>query len=238
MPVRRFDGTNDEIRCSIGGSNLTGAFTLLALHRITTAQIQTLFGTSTSAPAVGAHLGVNASNFPSLSIGGTTLNGAEVGGSPATGEWLQSCVTKASGSVAPRWHQYRFTEGVHRHANDGTAIANAGSQAGGTVRFGEKLDIDDYKGDFAACICWASVLSDAEIESLTSKSALTEWLSVGTPAGAWFFDQASTATELLDETAGGANQTTIEGTEVIGEEPPIPYELAATPRRLTLLGVG
>lgn len=224
MPVRRFDGVDDEIRCAIGGCNVTGAFTLAALHRVTTAQVQPLFGTHTSASAVGAVLGVNASSFPSLSIGGTTLNGTEVGGAPTTGEWLLTVVSKASGTVAPRWHQYRFAEGVWRHANDGSTIGNPASQASGTVRFGEKADLDDFKGDLAICAMWSVALSDANIESLSSVTALkTGWASFSA-IGEWPFDQSAVETALQD-IIGAADQTTREGTEARAEEPPIPYSV-------------
>lgn len=227
MAVRRFNGTSDEIKCSIGSCNLTGAFTLVNLIRPQAAAAASIMSNFTSGGTEKLGQGLNASKQSRLLVNGTGLTGAEIEVTPTTSQWGLWIVTKEAGTKNPRWHFYGFDKEVWKHVNDGSTLGNPESQASGTVRFGNGAE-GFAKVDFAACAQWSKVLSDAEIETLKTLGTLYAWKTLS-PAGLWLFNQGAVGTEITDQTGNGANQSARSGTEVLAEEPPIPYGIPQVP---------
>jgi hypothetical protein len=132
------------------------------------------------------------------------------------GVWYLLGLTKANGSAAVRAHLYDYSAGPPWTHTDYGTISD--SSAGpvteyrvGWIDSGDRLD-----GKLAAVGLWGSVLSDGQIEGLTTSLAAWKALS---PAALWGFNQASTATPVPDLTGGGADQTDISGTSVSADEP-------------------
>lgn len=232
MSIRRFNGTSDELQCSVGGSNLTGAFTIAVLARPQAADEGT-FISLWDATTERIAFGVNGSKQPKLKVGATAVSGAEIEVTPTTGQWGIWVVTKEAGTKNPRWHHYGYDTGVWKHANDGSTVGDPVTQAGGTVRFGNGTTLGFEQADLAAPAVWMSVLSDAEVEALKSAATLLGgWKP--SAAGLWLFKQGVVTEKVTDATGNGANQSARTGTESLAEEPPIPYEGKASdvvPRR-------
>lgn len=240
MPVRTFNGSSARIDFSIGGCNLTGAYTFAALQR--RAELGTYDNLFRHRPKAGADLGgfgLNPSNKAEAN------SGAAVSESTATIpalDWVLIVISKAAGSVKPDFHIYDFTTAEWSHASGTIALGNLATQAEGSIRLGAYETEDFFKGDVAACAEWnGTALTQAEAEALKTATSLKAGWLAKSPSGLWTFEQSSVAEEVKDLTGNGANQTAISGTSVTAEEPPIPYKLAATPPvpgSLNLLGVG
>jgi hypothetical protein len=133
------------------------------------------------------------------------------------GVWYLTGITKPSGTAPVRGHQIDLTTpGTWSHTNFGNLNdASNGPIASfevGNLGGGDKLD-----GKLAAVGLWNSVLTDNQIESLTAR--LSDWLALS-PVALWAFNQTDVATAVTDLTGGGANQSSINGTNVSADEPP------------------
>jgi hypothetical protein len=146
-----------------------------------------------------------------LGSGGPTLTAST---------WYWVVVTKATGSVIPRWHIKDITNGTSWvHQNDTSNVADGTGPitsilvgnltAAGTV---------DFCGEIVALSAWASAMSDLQVEAACTLAATD--LVAASPSWATLWNQASTATAVADITGGGGNQTAISGTSVSASEPP------------------
>lgn len=133
--------------------------------------------------------------------------------------WLIAAVSKAAGTVAPRFHKYLYSTTTWVHANSGSTMADGGTPgASGTLRFGQWGTALFFNGRVAAGAIYNQVLSDATLEGLTADAQ--SWLDAG-PTGMWLLNQAATTTPVDDVTGNGADETAIVGTNVIvGDDPP------------------
>jgi hypothetical protein len=214
--ARLFDGTNDEIRTSIGGIVGTGAITMAAIMRRNSTVYNGVIGLHTSGGTATYSIEI-ADGTGSLDFSGNVNWSPGITVVNADG-WVLIAVTKASGTVAPRGHKYVYSSDTWAHNNSASNTANGASVSGGTVRFGEWQDVDDFAGDIAIAGVWDRVLTDAEIENLAfTKEA---WHAAA-PAGLWLFDQQAVAQSVSDLTGGGANQSTITGTALSTNSVPI-----------------
>jgi hypothetical protein len=209
--ARRFDGVDDDLRCSIGACNLTGALTIAALARRNTAGEQDPLVCNHDASTSRARLEVKTSNVLGYNTSGSTFT-------VPVGEWVVLVATKAAGTVAPRFHMR--SAGSWTHETSSTTQPNPPTQAGGTVRFAEQSAFFFYSFDIACAAEWNLALSDAQVEELAGGSTQA-WYndSGGVPVGLWDFNQSSTGTSVLDLTGGGADQSLITGTEVLSDGP-------------------
>lgn len=127
---------------------------------------------------------------------------------PNSDNWVLIAITKASGTVAPRFHEYVYDTDTWTHENGASNIAN-GPATSNRLQLGEVGDF--FGGDLLICGFWTSVLSDVAIETL--KDSLSAWEAL-TPTGLWLLNQTNVADDVLDLTGGGANETAITGTTV------------------------
>lgn len=118
-------------------------------------------------------------------------------------------ISKASGTVAPRFHRYKYDTTTWTHENGASTLAN-GPATSNRLHVGE-LAGDFFAGDVLIIAFWKRVLSDAEIEGL--QDSVEGWVNLN-PDGLWRFNQPNVADDVLDVTGGGANETAITGTTV------------------------
>lgn len=226
MAVRGFDGVDDEIRCAIGNCNQTGALTLAVMFkRGTTA---TVWGTliANHNPANQVKCGLETSGTAANGVefyNGVSASTSGVNALPAnTTDWVIVAVTKQAGTSLPRFHVKNVTTGTAWLHVNGTLspLADCATQAGGTVRFGEWNDGDDFTGQLALAGEWNVALTDAQTEALATNKRTGDWvLHPVPPVAVWNFNQATVTPvqDLID----GAHETVVQGTTVVtGQDPP------------------
>lgn len=153
-----------------------------------------------------------------------------VGGpSPTIANWWWVVVTKASGAALPRWHLKNVTAGsawVHSNEASGTVPNNTGPIT--NILFGGDGSSTGTNADMkgAAAATWASALSDLAIEAACTLNASD--LKAATPGWMARFNQASTATAVVDDTGNGGGQTAITGTTVDAADDPPGFNYALT----------
>lgn len=224
MAVRSFDGTDDEIRMS-GPVNLTGALSvaLLVKRNVNTAY-HLLWGNHNS-----SNVGIVNLEAASQAVDGSKLDfSIDSAGSTtstitlvAADGWCLVGVNKAAGTTAIRFHklaQASFaTPSSMTHANGVSNLANPATQAGGTTRFGEYQDTDDFDGKIALAALWTASLADADFQALATNLNISDWTGHATPpARVWRLGDSS-PTDLM----GAGDSATINGTTVdTGDDPP------------------
>lgn len=221
--ARTFDGADDEIRCDVGGCSLTGAFTIICVirrnsnganyHNLVTVHNSSLAST------YGLEIENNSDgNQLQVQVGGTFV-ASTFTIMPADG-WILTGAGKAVGTTTPRCHKYVYGTDTWTHQNAGGTAGNPATSAGGTVRFGEWEDVDDYDGDMAAAAIFDRNLSDVEVEQMAH--SLLSWVMLA-PVGMWVLDQQAVGTAVNDWTGNGANQSAITGTALAASSPLITY---------------
>lgn len=211
---RRFDGTDDQVQWSIGGCNLTGAFTFACVAKFDTGVAwQGMLGNETAATgsemAIGRHGGTG--NLAVFAGGGVnTQNAVAVSSSDG---WCLYAVTKAAGTVLPRMHKHPIG-GAATRANAGGNVADGATQAGGKIVFGQIDGSDPFDGWLAVAAEFATALSDANVTSLATTLTRANWLSKGA-VGLW--DELDAF--ATDHTGGGASRTSLVGTTDDADDP-------------------
>lgn len=133
----------------------------------------------------------------------------------ASGVWYLFALTKANGSAAIRGHLYNYDTASWSHTDFGS-IGDSTAGPVASMRAGWASSSDRLDGKIAAMALWGSVLSDGQLEGLTTH--LSAWM-VLSPLWCVRFNQASTATAVVDLTGGGGDQNDISGTSVSADEP-------------------
>ena len=216
--IRNFDGVDDEIRCSIGSCNIGFGTFAVILKRGAINAWHAPIGIHNSSGTATFTIEISNGNLLKLNRDGGAAASTSTFTVLATDGWVLLAATKATGTATPRFHKYVFSTGVWTHQNGDATLANGGSATGGTVRFGEWQDTDDLNARLACGGIWGTALSDTAVEDL----ALTfdNWTG-SSPVGCWKLNQTLTSTTLTDLTGNGANETTITGTSVVNESPPL-----------------
>ncbi|HET7443278.1 MAG TPA: hypothetical protein VFJ57_01325 [Solirubrobacterales bacterium] len=223
--IRRFNGVSDEVVLGIG-ANAAAYGTMAVLFRPAAEHFGAPFSTN-GASNYARRVGIfnRSPAFSSFDVD-VELGGVE--NQIAPGEWALLVVTKATGTVKPRFHLWKG--GSWNHVDAGGTLADYAGETQTNVRLGRFLTYNDwFRGDIAAAAHWASkALSDAECEALVAVGSLEGWAGKS-PSGLWLFNQVSLSDEVKDKTANAANQTSRSGTTVVAEAPPIPYVASAIP---------
>lgn len=221
MAVRNFDGTDDVITCSIGAMSAqdSGPITIIVLvRRKATNEMVPMALHASSGPASDrgrSALDMDAGDSYMINDVGF----AAAGFAFDNDTWLIGAVSKAAGTVAPRFHKYVYATTTWTRANSGGTMADGGAPgASGTLRFGQWGTGLFFNGYIAAGAIYNQVLSDATLDGMTATAQ--SWLDTG-PVGMWLLNQVATTTPLSDATGNGANETAIVGTTVVtGDDPP------------------
>src|SRR5690349_1834483 len=123
--ARRFSAANDEIRCSLGSCDLTGAFTLAFIgKRGADGAYHGIMGTATTGSVMKVSIEIRDTSAPANSVALVVNGGTEAHFSTTltwltTDGWALIVVTKASGTVAPLGWKYRFDTDAWTTATSG-----------------------------------------------------------------------------------------------------------------------
>ena len=222
MAVRDFDGAS-------GTRLVTGAGTLSAItpsahavsmaflwHPDSVANIGLFRIQDTGGTAIYNVNVFGGSMFTAVAPGGFDTSPYTVSASDG---WRIDVITRAAGfSGQFRWHGYRLNVGTWTHSNGGTRPDPTNALAAGAVWLGAFDNASTFDGRLGAVGVWLSVLSDGNIETMTT--GLAAWSAL-TPDALWALNQTSIATDVTDVTGHGANETADVGTSVsITDDPP------------------
>jgi hypothetical protein len=170
--------TFDRVVFSLGGMTAFGFGTIACVVRLTTstsgAQYPSLVGTDASGDdAIGLFLDGDNSGRPSSYNGtGGAVCGAAGQSVASTDNWCLVAWTKATGTVAPTLHTYKWDTNAWLHTASGTTTPDAALTVTG-IKVGQN-HLNNEGGDMdiaAAMMCPSYVMTNAEIERL--------------PAGRW-----------------------------------------------------
>lgn len=131
--------------------------------------------------------------------------------------WRWYVMTKAAGSAIPRFHVWDLS-GAWSHTDNTTNVGDGTGAIDTLYLGGNGSASNNWRGSIAVAATWTSALSDGAIEAaMTLRASDTFAASPG-----WMvrLNQASTATSVTDDTAGGGNQSAITGTSVDADDPP------------------
>lgn len=226
MTVRRFDKAfNQYISCmaTVSVGDLSGPHTFIAV-----------------AKPIGAHPG-SGDCFLSVSVATSTLVGnlqtdavagklgywngidyvtAAVG--VTSDEWQIFAVTKAAGTVVPRFHRAKLGTGVMTHVNGSDVlapIANVPSE----LQIGSVMNAAFGSAKNMECALVAvikSVLTDGNLETILA-TASTASIDAFSPAAGYELNQIAPSVILTDWTGSGDHEFWKVGTSVVtGDDPP------------------
>jgi hypothetical protein len=233
LPVRSFDGINDQIVCFPGGADIYADWTVAALLRTTANKSQsvTQMYNAGGSPAgyaleigsslrLGAWAGVSGSGEPWSSNNFVPLS-----------EWTIVAVSKPGGTMRPLLHRYSFatatwaSEPGHATMTDTLPVG-----VDGRLRFGQYNSSWWYTGELAAIAMWDVALPATTVATLATVPALAAWAGIADPRALWLFDQPSADAAVLD-LVGDAHEETHVGTTVVIADLPIPYHSATVALR-------
>lgn len=246
--ARTFDGSNDVIRVGIGNNALTNVWSVAAIFRpnSTPGLANAIISLFTSGEAQRFTLIQDTANKIGVEVNATLRTSTTT---LTVGDWVFVAVTKATGTVTPRCHFYKYASAAWTHENASGTIANIGL-ALDRIRFGIYGGVTFCNGDIECVGLWnGTELTDAQIEQLPF--SLQTWPTLS-PTGLWLFDQGDVGQAIYDRTGGGANEVSRTETTVATTSVPVfnrygevmlvrgqaAAAAAATNRWLALLGVG
>jgi hypothetical protein len=224
MAVRVFDGVDDVLVLDEGALDtiLNGAFTIAALFKRSGS---TSDGTQF---LISLDAGVNASQRGCVSISSgsaiqLTVNGVTrtFGLTISDNVWYLVVVKKAAGTATPRANLWSYGTDSWAGWANGSDTLDADATALVEVRLGNGPGGFPLNGKMAGAVVYSSALSDADGETL--EDAAQHWADLS-PAAMWRLNQASTSTAVEDDTAGGADQTSLTGTTVDTGDDPDPFD--------------
>jgi hypothetical protein len=151
------------------------------------------------------------------------------GGPAHSNDWCWFVMTKASGSVIPRWHKLDITTpAAWVHVNDSGNVADGTGPVDNILVGGDASTSHVWRGEIGMIATWASVLSDAQVEAACTLAAADAFNA----APGWMvrFNQASVTTTVTDDTGNGGDQSARVGTSVGADDPPgFNYALTVPP---------
>lgn len=131
------------------------------------------------------------------------------------GAWQIIGFSKATGTSVARFHRKELGAGSWTHVNSagsGTGVSTAVT----SITFGAAGAAAFKDCRIAAAAVFSAELSDGDFESIVDA---TQDISALSPLALWDFNQASTATDVLDLTNNGASQTALTGTTATTDGP-------------------
>lgn len=212
MPVRTFDGVDDQITTALGSLGFAfGPGTIAAVVRRTadSGVFEVIIKAGTSTVTGAYRLQIETSHRLALVCGTTVASSPSVLVNAADG-WCLVAASKATGSVLARLHKCVLSTGVWTHANASANVGNSGTPSTSARIGATQAASGFFAGDIGILAVSNVVLNDAAIEALASGEAA--WSSAGFVA-LWppsEFGDMST----LQDVVGGADETSITGTSV------------------------
>ncbi len=222
--VREFNRlTSDELSCAVGAlSGMTYGTYVLLVERLEVDVAHTIIAPHT-AGGTGSGLRATWSQFNDTALVDGAGSPSNVAGLGAANVARILVWRKAPATATPRLSAYNASTAAWKHGNGHAAIGD-GTAPGvdGTIRFG----IGQFTGRgyfrIGAAAAWANLVKwppdpdgDAAIEA-SGLDAYQAWIN-NSPSAAWRFSQDDTATAVVDDTGGGADQTALIGTTVVND---------------------
>jgi hypothetical protein len=218
VAVRGFNGFDDHIDLAMGSvPPLGGPLTVLFLVRMATNEEQFLILVRDSDTGDAWWVNTGGDGNLYFATGGFTSTPFN-----SSDGWVIIGFSKATGSATVRAHKYVLSTDTWTHSNLGS-IGDSFGLTPDLVRIGnQSANSGALNGNLALAAVWDSVLSDGDIEDLTSLGA---WRAAD-PAGLWLFTQESTDDPVEDLTGNGADQVAIGGTTVVTDDDPPGFDFS------------
>lgn len=223
---RLFDGTDDKITLTLGATGFVfGPGTVAMLIRRNNTGVSQRPFMQGSAGATRLGIRINSSDDlqlqcqSQLQVGPIKVD--------ATGWWLIA-ITKAAGTVLPRYHTFQFATLAWAHADAGATVADNTAPTAAAV-LGANNTTEFWNGDIELFALWNAALTDQQIEVLAY--SFRGWLLPGlkTLNPLW---QSDTGQKVNDLTGGGAIESAITGTAVATSVVPL-FNRGMAPIRVT-----
>ncbi len=228
MTVREFNGTSDNLVQGLGAATgMTFGTAAMLVKFSTVTSFRSLFQLHDSGNTF-VWTPLDMSNFATIQWYAGSQS--DSGFSLSTGIWYLIVTRKATGTATPRYSIFNYTSSSWTHANfTGGAIGNGTAPgSGGRAGFAFQGSQDFFGGRVAAKAAWSNALpwtadaaGDAVLVASGLRTAAASWLT-SSPSVCWMYNQASTATAVVDVSSGGSGtQISITGTTVVnGDDPP------------------
>jgi hypothetical protein len=208
---RRFDGTNDQVRWSLGNVAGTGGWTFAAVLKfdtgVTWQGLVNLEDGATHRSGMERH--GTGGDFATITGGGANTQQSGLSISSSDG-WMLLAAARASGNNTVRFTKYPIG-GSPSHATSGGNQDNQSPVA--DIVFGNVLGSDDFDGWLACVAIWDTNLNDADMESLASDLTRPNWLSKSPDMLVDELDAFAT------DYAGTSTRTTLDGTTDDADDP-------------------
>lgn len=235
MSTRSFNGSSDFATLSLGASPTDHPLTIAAILKVgrdgTTDCVLTAHNSSNLGAIDFQRHSSNTWVFE-FQLTGFAFSTTTVTTSDG---WVMVATTKASGTVAPRFHKYKYSDNSWVHEAMDTAIAGAG-RTPAHWRVSNNEGGSFWQGEIKAAAVWNRALADADLEALPF--SLLDW-HASLPRCLWMFDQSATGQNIVDFTGGGANQSALTGTSVGTSSVPVfNYGIGAELSRHTVAAGG
>lgn len=238
MATREFNGTSDKLvldNGALGAINNSVAFSAMMLVKPTT-----IGGSDEGIHAIAnGTTGLESMYSPSAGDGrlfwGSDSPAADVGNSTAigfsAGAWQIIGVSKASGTVTPRFHRSALG-GANSHSACASTIGTSATAAT-QIFVGCFPDSTGFFAMRTAVLAFfTSELADADYNNINT-NASTDWiLNNLSPAVLCEFNQASVGTAVTDLTGGGADQTSVTGTTAVADDPAWTFHVAGVQNQI------
>lgn len=215
-------GTANGINFSPGAAaSYTAAFTLLFLWKPNAAQAGTLWNAGHNVPGSSVALANDYSDGKVYwtSGGAFTDDGALGGAYSASTGWELWAMSKAAGTVTPRFHRYRYDTTTWSHGNGGGNVQDFATTID-AMYVGTRPGSSETGDFWVAAVGGVNAnLSDSDIQTGGYIASILPWKN--NLGFAWKFDLA-VATAVVDLTGNGADQFALIGTTTLdaGEDPP------------------
>ena len=224
MSVREFDGSDDKIILDNGVVTdiAAGARSYVALGKGFNIGAS---GKAILSVVIGAGGGVDSLYHTDDGL----FRGGDVGGDQGNNamnltnaDWQVIGMNMAAPTATPRFHRKVLGSGSWTHGDAAGSVTTSSQVADGfIVATFERTGTFGYTAMRVAMIAaWQDVnLTDTDFVNIESNHT-TVFVDSLSPSALWDFNQASVADDVLDLTGGGANETSITGTTVIGGDDP------------------
>ena len=186
-PSVLFDGIDDRIITSVGGANITGNFMAAAIIKR-----NAMGGNREVIISASTTWYFSLDNNSQIELVGDSITTSPGGMlvTPSDG-WVLIVVTKAAGTIKPRFHKYSYATGIWTHADAVSTLTDWGVDAVSALSHGRR-DASQYafNGNILISGMWGTDFSDSAVEALQLQNGLQEWVEAN-PIEGWRFDKNS-----------------------------------------------
>ena len=151
-------------------------------------------------------LGFSATNLLTLSMddAGAGVSAPTLTGTTTDG-WAAYGFSKATGTVAPRFHKYIYATGTASHETSGSTLADGIAMGVGHVSIGRRYSGNATLafGSYLAVALYARPLTDAEFEAAVI--SLSSLINSNPNRGLWVYDKPVTTAGFAEMMIGSGS---------------------------------